>query len=606
MPLRDYQQEDLDKTLEATRAGETHMLGTWPTGGGKGVWLSYLPKAIELERGQQIITVVDRKELVNQLAEKLTESNPDLRVDIERASSRANPDADVVVASVQSLGAADNSSGEEGYNDRLKKFDKSRVRAVALDEAHTTPKSEGYARILKYFNCFKPNAQYNSKDRLVMGLTATAFRADGVGLETLFDKIIFRRDLKNPERTGLMETGLTVNGELRPWLCGVKSYRVDTEVDISEVGSARGDLITGALEKTVNTPERNELIVEKYRELGEDMRFFAFTVDVQHSNDLAEKFREKGIQACAISGSTGDNERRKIMDAFRAGTIKGLVSCGVLSVGIDLPMVGCLLMARPTKSKLLYIQQTGRGLRPFPAPEKMYECWRRGINPGWVKPHCVTIDFVDVSGKHSLIQIPQLFGLKSNFDMKGRNVAEVVEEIERIKASKPALNMALYNSLDAIKGVAEKIDLFAVPTVPPEIQRYSQFSWTNGVTPDTFQLVLPDKGMLSIKVNALGTYEVAKHVTGIKTPMGTATDLQAALKIADRSVPAEAMIVLKSDAGWRNLRGTPAQISLLKRLYPEMRRPFANDQEFETFINGQYSRGQISQLISQKDTRGGR
>lgn len=605
MPLRDYQQEDIDKTLAATRAGETHMLGTWPTGGGKGVWLAHLPQAIEMERGQQLVTVVDRKELVSQLAEKLSEYNPNLRVDVERAGFRADPNSDVVVASVQTLGAADNSSGPEGYNDRLRKFDKSRVRAVALDEAHTTPKSEGYARILRYFNCYKPDPQYNSKDRCLYGLTATAFRSDGVGLETLFDKIVFRRDLKNPEKTGLMETGIHVDGVLRPWLCGVKSYRVDTQVDISDVSTNRGDFTVGDLEKTVNTASRNKLIVEKYREFGEGLQFFAFSVDVQHSNDLAQAFQDAGIAAYAISGSTPNKDRKRLMDAFRAGLIRGLISCGVLSTGIDLPMVGCLLMARPTKAKLLYIQQTGRGLRPFPAPEFLYSCWRRGSNPGWIKPHCVTIDFVDVSSRHSLIQLPTLFGLKSSFDMKGRNAAEVVEEIERIKAAKPAVNMALYDSLDAIKGVAERIDLFAVPTVDPEVSRHSKLSWVTGVTTGTYQLLLPDKGMISIKVNALGEYEVAKHMTGVKTPLGTARDLKEALKMADKNVPQEAMIVLKSDAGWRSLPASDLQISTVAKLYPEMRRTFATYDEFVKMVKTQYSKGQVSQLISARIGQGG-
>lgn len=605
MPLRDYQQEDLDKTMAACRAGDTHMLGTWPTGSGKAVLLSYIPQAIELERGQQVITVVDRKELVSQLADKLAECNPNLRVDVERAGLRADASADIVVGSVQTMGAADNSSGEEGYNDRLKKFDKSRVRAVVLDEAHTTPKSDGYARILKYFGCYKPKDQYNDKNKLCMGLTATAFRHDGIGLETLFDRIIFRRDLKNPERTGLMETGLQFDGVLRPWLCGIKSYRVDTQVDISQVGTARGDLIIGALEKTVNTPERNALIVQKYRELGEDMRFFAFTVDVQHSNDLAEEFQKAGIHAYPISGSTSDKERKRIMDAFRAGMIKGLISCGVLSVGIDLPMVGCLLMARPTKSKLLYIQQTGRGLRPFPAPEQLYGCWRKGTDPGWIKPYCVTIDFVDVSGNHSLIHVPELFGLKSNFDMKGKKVVEVLEEIERLKAAKPGLNASLYTDLDKLRAVSERIDLFAVPTTPSEIATHSKFSWTTGVSEGVYQLAMPDKGLLAIRVNALGEYEIARHITGVKTPLGSAKSLAEALRLADKHVPAQAMVILRSDAAWKKLPCSEAQLSLLRRLYPEMRRQFSTDAEFAAMVNATYSRGQVSALISQRDKRQG-
>jgi hypothetical protein len=109
--------------------------------------------------------------------------------------------------------------------------------------------------------------------------------------------------------------------------------------------------------------------------------------------------------------------------------------------------------------------------------------------------------------------------------------------------------------------------------------------------------------MLTIKVTALGEFEISKHVTGVKTPLGAAKTLAEALRIADKSVPQEAQVMLRSDAQWRGLPVSEAQLGLLRRLYPEMRRPFTTDADFETMVKNQYSRGQVSALISQRGDR---
>ena len=313
--------------------------------------------------------------------------------------------------------------------------------------------------MLKYFNALKDEPERDT-DKLVFGFTATPGRADNIGLESILDKMVFQRDILT-----MMKTGLMVNGELNPWLCAIKSFRIETSVSLDKVATRQGDFAVRDLENTVNTPERNNLVVDKYLELGDGASFFAFTVDVKHSEDLADTFQKRDINSMAVSAGTKD--RAKIIDLFKQGQIRGLVSCGVLSEGIDIPMVSCLLMTRPTQSPLLYRQQIGRGFRPHPSPEFRYGSWRKGQEPGPIKSHCTVLDFVDVCSRHVLNTAPSLMGLRPDFDAKGNNVLDVVEEIERIKVARPGINMSLYRDLDSIKGVAQRIDLFAVATVAP-------------------------------------------------------------------------------------------------------------------------------------------
>lgn len=100
-----------------------------------------------------------------------------------------------------------------------------------------------------------------------------------------------------------------------------------------------------------------------------------FTCDIAHAFDLSAVLRGHGVRVYPVSGQTPDDEERKFYRLFREGAIDGLASCGVLSEGFDAPNAAGAFLCRPTKSGLLYRQQVGRVLRPFPAPkgERYYQ-----------------------------------------------------------------------------------------------------------------------------------------------------------------------------------------------------------------------------------------
>ncbi len=418
--------------------------------------------------------------------------------------------------------------------------------------------------------------------------TATANRSDNIGMENIVDAMPFSRDILTMMRTGLM-----VNGELRPWLSPVRSFRCETEVKLDGISIRQGDFATKELEDAVNTPARNKLIVEKHLELGEKMTFFAFTVDVQHTNDLAAAFGEAGIKAYPYSGSTPDGERRRLMAAIRAREIDGLISCDALTVGVDVPNLGVLHFARPTKSPLLFQQQFGRGTRPYPAPEQ-YAGWQ-----GWVKPYCVTIDYVDVCAKHPAQSVPNLFGLRPDFNMKGKKALEVVDQVEKLVAKAPGVNLTLFNDVDKLASAVTEINLFAKPVVPDEIRQNSQLAWTTGMAAGTYQLSF-EKSLISIKQNTLGQYDIFRHVQGVKTPLGSAADLQRALSLAEIEVPSEWFVRLQADAQWRFAPVTDKQLGYYAKLYPEVRKNYGTDADFATAIKARYDKGELSMLITQR------
>lgn len=582
MPLRDYQDEAVQNVETEFAAGVSKQLVVLPTAGGKTLIVAHAIPRLLKKQGDQALFVVQSDELVFQGHDKIQKYNPDLKVGIEKAQYRAEPNDDVVVASIQTIGKTVRDGDDWKYSDRLTKFDPENFRVVIFDEAHHLIAKQ-YQSPLRYFQVWKQDFRYDDPSKLLLGVTATPNRSDSVGLELLFDKIVFSRELLQ-----MIESG---------WLSNVKAYRVDTETLLDEVEVRQGDFVTKQLERVVNTPGRNRLVVEKYKELGEGMPAIAFTVDVAHSNDLAKSFMDAGIKAYAISGSTPERDRRKLIEMYSRGDIDVLVSCQALLEGFDAPRASVGLFCRPCKSRLMYTQSFGRILRPHPAPEEAAG-WK-----GWTKPYAIAIDFVDVSAKHQLSSVASLFGLPPKFNLKGKKATEVVKEVERAQAKAPGVNLTLYNDVESLRGVVEKIDLFAKPTIPDEVRKLSKLAWVTGISQGAYQLCLPDKGMLTVKVNTLGQFDVYRHTNGVRSQLTVAPNLQAALSVADANVPREAAQMLMADANWRYEKPSEKQVGLLKKLYPELRRPFNSDEEFIVMVNSRYSRGEVSTLISQRIDR---
>jgi superfamily II DNA or RNA helicase len=106
-------------------------------------------------------------------------------------------------------------------------------------------------------------------------------------------------------------------------------------------------------------------------------------VNVRHGDDLAELFRE-GVPAQSVSGRMPIKQREQHLRKFREGELGVLCACDILNEGWDCPDVEVLLMARPTLSKVIYLQQLGRGTRKAPGKE------------------CLTVfDFVDNANRYN-------------------------------------------------------------------------------------------------------------------------------------------------------------------------------------------------------------
>lgn len=338
LTLRPYQQDCLASIREA---GPGRHLCQLATGLGKTVIFANIP----IEGATLILS--HRQELVMQPL-RYFECSTAVEMGTARASRVGRPVAPVTSASVQTMVR------------RLDCYDRDAFDTIIIDEAHHAA-AETYQKIVRHF-----------QPRRLLGFTATPNRADGLGLESAFDDIIFERDL----RWGIE------HGYLSPIQC----RRVNIGYDLRHVATRMGDYAPGELERAVNIDKCNDAIAEIVRNIAAPP-VLIFAVDVAHAKAIAAKMPG----ARALSGESTD--RAEVVEKFKRGEVPVLVNCALFTEGTDLPNTRTVIIARPTKSAALYTQMVGRGTR---------------LAEG--KEHCLLVDCVGVSNM-PLCTAPTLLGL---------------------------------------------------------------------------------------------------------------------------------------------------------------------------------------------------
>src|SRR5437667_1339529 len=318
--LRAYQSEALNAVCDAYRSGKRRVIVSLPTGTGKTVVFAHVPRVLKMKK--RLLVLAHREELLLQARDKFRSIDPELKVEIEQAGSRAADDAKVVIASVQSL--ARNVAG-------LVRLHHDEFSIVVVDEAHHAV-APSYRRIFDHFGLFKPGVP-----RYLIGFTATPRRGDKHGLGEVFEEVCYARDMREMIRDR--------------YLCPLTGWRVDTDLSLDNVKVRHGDFVENQLARVVNTPVRNNLLVKAYRDFAAGRRAIIFCVDVAHAQDVHRAFDEAGIRAAPVWGELSRDDRRNVLAQFSAGKIDVVTNCNLLTEGSDEPRVDCVVMARPTRSK---------------------------------------------------------------------------------------------------------------------------------------------------------------------------------------------------------------------------------------------------------------
>jgi superfamily II DNA or RNA helicase len=276
--------------------------------------------------GGKSLFIAHRDELLTQTIDKVRLVSPDTRVGLVQAKNN-EVGREITVASIQTIGHKGGA--------RLKKLlEHGPYSAVVIDEAHHAVGSQ-YMKVIAALREANPNM-------LLLGVTATPGRSDGIALDRVFDVVAYEKNTFEMIRDG--------------WLVPPRGFRVDIDIDLDKVETGNGDYVVTQLSKLMNTPHVNRAVVEAWRTYGHDRKCIVFACDVAHSHALAQEFIDAGHPAAAVDGKMKDGDRKEVLNRFREGSIKLLVNCNVLIEGYDDPSAEGVVFARPTQSQGLYIQ----------------------------------------------------------------------------------------------------------------------------------------------------------------------------------------------------------------------------------------------------------
>jgi ATP-dependent helicase IRC3 len=373
LEVRPYQQEALDAIIAGEARGVRRPLVALPTGTGKTVVFAHLIA----QRPGRALVLVHRDELVWQAIDKLRMVAPELPVGVVKAA-RDEVLMPCLIASVQTL----------SREARLARVPPD-FQTIIVDEAHHAV-AETYRRVLRAMRSFADDGP------LTLGVTATPTRGDAIGLQAVFQDIVYEKTILEMIAAG--------------YLCDLRAVQIRLAVDFHDLHTRAGDLIEREIDDLLMAAEAPEHVSRAYRAHAMGRKALLFTPTVAMACAMAEALRHHGIAAEALSGETPLEARQAMLQRLKSGATSVIANCAVLTEGFDEPSVDAVIIARPTKSATLYTQMIGRGTRLYPG-----------------KGDCLILDCVGATTRHDLVSLATLTGLPLAALAQGQSVREAME-----------------------------------------------------------------------------------------------------------------------------------------------------------------------------------
>jgi superfamily II DNA or RNA helicase/SOS-response transcriptional repressor LexA len=310
--------------LKATREAEfSRGLVVMATGTGK-TWLSAFDcLAINAKR---ILFIAHREEILSQAQETFVRIFEDAKVG-QYTGTQKDVNVDILFASIQTL----------GRQAHLDKFAEDHFDYIIVDEFHHAG-AASYKRLLARF-----------EPQFLLGLTATPERTDRADILSLCDNNL------------VFENGM-VKAINQKVLCPFDYFGIgDTGVNYQEISWRNGKFDPEELQNQLATEARAENAYQHWLK-HKQKRTLAFCISTKHADFMADFFQRKQIQSVAVH-SKSIIRRNEALEQLEQGEIDIIFSVDLFNEGVDLPAIDTVLMLRPTESKIIFLQQLGRGLR---------------------------------------------------------------------------------------------------------------------------------------------------------------------------------------------------------------------------------------------------
>ena len=388
------QQEAL-AALDNTR-GEGNQAGlvVLATGMGK-TWLA----AFDSVKFKRVLFVAHREEILRQARSTFRRIRPESRLGLYTGMEKL-PDSDVLFASIQTLGRARH----------LDRFAEDAFDYIIVDEFHHAAAST-YRRLIDHF-----------EPQFLHCLTATPERTDGADLLGLCgENLVYRCDLADG-----------INQDL---LSPFQYFGVPDDIDFTNIPWRSGRFDPERLENEVITRKRAQNAYEQWQKRGGE-KTLAFCVSQRHADYMAGFFRNQGISAVAVHSGPTAEPRTESLHQLETGGLKVVFSVDMFNEGVDVPHIDTVIMLRPTESRILWLQQFGRGLRRADG-----------------KTHLRVIDYI---GNHrSFLQVPMIL-LAGGGERPGE-LLMALERLERGEVDLPKGCEVTYDvkALNILKALAQ-------------------------------------------------------------------------------------------------------------------------------------------------------
>ena len=315
--LREYQQKAFNQIKENFSKGITKQLLVMSCGAGKTVIFCELLKRCK-EKNIKALMVVRGRQLVDQASNRLKREGIPHGV-LMAGDYRYRLCEPIQVASVDTA---------------VRRGIYPEAGVAIVDEAHMAT-SESYKEFISHYEN-------------ILGVTATPYPEIGLGhiAETIVEPISFDE---------LVEQGFLVPPR----------YFAPSLPDLKGVKTQGGEYNQEQLGKRMNDGALIGDLVSHFKAHASNRKAVYFAVNIKHSHAIADCFTDNGIPALHCDADTSLRDRNTAFGKLKDGIIQIIVNVGIVSTGVDIPWVDCIGMVRPTKSLNLYLQQLGRGTRPY-------------------------------------------------------------------------------------------------------------------------------------------------------------------------------------------------------------------------------------------------
>jgi superfamily II DNA or RNA helicase len=320
--LREDQEAAIERLRSSIRAGKRRVMLQAATGFGKTVLAGMVVRAA-LDKGGRVLFTVPAIQLIDQTVASLEVQGIDNVGVIQATHERTNWDMPVQVASVQTL---------------MKRTIPD-ASVVIIDEAH---------RWFSFYGKWFLDPKWQAVP--FIGLSATPWTK---GLGSYYEELII---------AGTTEQCIAA-GTLSPFKVFAPSHP-----DLSDVATTAGDYQKDQLSTAMSREVLVADIVKTWLKLGENRPTLCFAVDCAHAQLLQRRFQAAGVTCAYQDARTKADERALIKARFHSGDYKIVCNVGTLTTGVDWD-VRCLILARPTRSEMLFVQMVGRALRTAPGKD---------------------------------------------------------------------------------------------------------------------------------------------------------------------------------------------------------------------------------------------